>query len=335
MIADETLTGCCRTGTVWAIEHWDVSPDVMVVAKAVSAGYAPVAAMVVREHVYEAFGDGVPSPSVQSYGGHGASAAAGAKAFEIYETSGWTRSPSGAARTSRHGSGLADHPLVRDIRRVGLWIAIELKDPTTGESLARGLHGRWEVAPLLSRLLLAHGCAAARMSEGLLHVAPPYWRRQRPDFDVIADRIPRVLDAAAAPEYARLRSESTRGAAPTHHERREEGDHAPGGPRPVARDEHVLPNATGMDDFPLMPVGVDQSSILGIITGEQLWHVHAGAKTTVAGFHEADSLAGVEVVPLVFATTPPSAGRSPARRSRRSGATSRGARRRRARSTAC
>src|SRR3954470_24509239 len=66
------------------------------------------------------------------------------------------------------------------------------------------------------------------------------------------------------------------------------------------------PNATGPDDFPLMPVGADQSSIVGIITGQQLWNVHAGAKTTVAGFHQADSLPGVDVVPLVFATTPPS-----------------------------
>jgi microcystin degradation protein MlrC len=66
------------------------------------------------------------------------------------------------------------------------------------------------------------------------------------------------------------------------------------------------PGVTGPDDFPLMPVGADQSSIVGIITGQQLWNVHAGAKTTLAGFHAADSLPGVDVVPLVFATTPPS-----------------------------
>jgi len=66
------------------------------------------------------------------------------------------------------------------------------------------------------------------------------------------------------------------------------------------------PHPTGPDDFPLMPVGADQSSILGIITGEQLWNVHAGAKTTLAGYHAADSLAGIDVIPLVFATTPPS-----------------------------
>ena len=42
LIADETLQGCCRTGRWWGIQHWDVVPDVMVVAKALSGGYAPV-----------------------------------------------------------------------------------------------------------------------------------------------------------------------------------------------------------------------------------------------------------------------------------------------------
>src|SRR5262249_16239505 len=84
MIADETLVGCCRSGKFWAVQHWNVVPDVLIVAKSLSAGYTPIAAMIVRDHVYEAYGDRVPSPTVQSYGGHGAAAAGGAKAIEIY-----------------------------------------------------------------------------------------------------------------------------------------------------------------------------------------------------------------------------------------------------------
>src|SRR5262249_24210593 len=84
LIVDESVTGCCRSGKMWAIEHWGVVPDIMIVAKSLSAGYAPISAMVVREHVYEAFGETGGSPSVQSYGGHGASAAAGAKALEVF-----------------------------------------------------------------------------------------------------------------------------------------------------------------------------------------------------------------------------------------------------------
>ncbi len=278
-----------------------MTPDVLVAAKAVSSGYAPVAAMIVREHIYEAFGDAVPSPSVQSYGGHGASAAAGARAFEVYETERMDEvAERRGAELEARLAHLRDHPLVRDIRRIGLWIAIELQDPATGESLARGLQGT-----LGGRARCSAGCCSPtavrrpRMSEGLLHIAPPLVATDS-DFDFIADRIP--------PGPRR------RGPGRSPHSR-----DRPDRPNPSEGDDMRLaalgllhetntfaPNLTGPDDFPLMPVGADQSSIVGIITGEQLWNVHAGAKTTLAGFHDADSLAGVDVVPLVFATTPPS-----------------------------
>jgi len=201
LVADETLTGCCRTGTFWGIERWDVVPDILITAKAVSSGYAPVASMLVRDTIYDAFGDDVPSPSVQSYGGHGASAAAGAKAFEIYESERMheVAERRGAALEERL-AGCRDHPVVKEIRRVGLWLALELQQPRTGRSLALGLEGKWEIAPLLSRHLLAHGCAAARMSEGLLHVAPPYVATDS-DLDFIVERVAKVLDAIA-PELA-------------------------------------------------------------------------------------------------------------------------------------
>jgi adenosylmethionine-8-amino-7-oxononanoate aminotransferase len=203
LIADETLTGCCRTGQFWGIQRWGVTPDVLVAAKAVSSGYAPVAAMVVRDHIYDAFEDGVPSPSVQSYGGHGASAAAAARAFEVYESERMdlVAEERGAAIEARLAP-LRDHKAVRDIRRVGLWLALELRHPVTGESLARGLKGTWQVAPLLSRRLLAHGLAAARMSEGLLHVAPPFISTDS-DLDVIAERVAAVMNDVT-PDLARL-----------------------------------------------------------------------------------------------------------------------------------
>jgi adenosylmethionine-8-amino-7-oxononanoate aminotransferase len=203
MIADETLTGCCRTGKFWGIERWNVVPDILIAAKAVSSGYAPVASMIVRDKVYEAFGDDVASPSVQSYGGHGAGAAAAAKAFEIYERERMheVAESRGAALEERIAS-CREHPLVKDVRRLGLWLALELQHPRTGDTLARGLEGKWQTAPLLSRRLLAHGCAAARMSEGLLHLAPPYIATDS-DLDFIADRVTKVLDSVA-PEIAAL-----------------------------------------------------------------------------------------------------------------------------------
>jgi adenosylmethionine-8-amino-7-oxononanoate aminotransferase len=194
LIADETLVGCCRTGRLWAIEHWDVVPDVMVVAKSLSGGYAPVASMIVREHVYEAFGDKAGSPAVQSYGGHGASAAAGAKALEIYveERMHEVAEEVGAALMSRLEE-VRSRAIVGDVRRFGCWIGIELIDPATGASLAQGLRGRYDVARELTHRLLRHGCAAARMSEGILHIAPPYVSTAE-ELDFVAEQVQVVLD---------------------------------------------------------------------------------------------------------------------------------------------
>ena len=198
LIADETLQGCCRTGRWWGIQHWDVVPDVMVVAKALSGGYAPAAAMVVREKIYETFDDDVPSPTVQSYGGHGAGAAAAAKALEIYESEGMDQAAERlGAELERRLARYRDHELVHDLRRLGAWIAVELRDPATGESLAQGLRGAWSVAPALSRALLAEHCCAARQSEGIMHIAPPLVATDG-DLDFVTHAVGNVLDRVAA-----------------------------------------------------------------------------------------------------------------------------------------
>ena len=194
LIIDETVTGCCRSGKMWAIEHWNVVPDVMVVAKSLSGGYAPIAAMVVREHVYEAFGESAGSPSVQSYGGHGASAAAGAKALSIYVDERMDEVAEALGQTLiEQLRPVLDKPIVKDIRRLGSWVGIEMQDPRTGNTLATGLRGSYDVARHVTRLLLDHGCAAARMSEGIVHISPPYISTEE-DIEFVLQTIPVVLD---------------------------------------------------------------------------------------------------------------------------------------------
>ena len=194
LIIDETLVGCCRSGRMWGIEHWNVVPDVMVVAKALSGGYAPVAAMIVREHVFAAFGHDTGSPSVQSYGGHGATAAAAAKAMQIYTEGRMDRvAESLGADLFEMLSGVRELPIVGDMRRFGLWIGIELVNPATGESYAQGIRGQFQVAKELSRRLLRIGCAAARMSEGILHVAPPYVSTED-DLQFVTESVVSVLN---------------------------------------------------------------------------------------------------------------------------------------------
>jgi adenosylmethionine-8-amino-7-oxononanoate aminotransferase len=171
-----------------------VVPDIMIVAKSLSAGYAPISAMVVREHVYEAFGETGGSPSVQSYGGHGASAAAGARALEVFVDERMDEVAEDIGRTLMERlSDARERAHVKDVRRLGSWLAIELCDPRTGETLAKGLHGRYEVARDITRLLLERGCAAARASEGIVHISPPYVSTES-DLDYVVERVNLVLD---------------------------------------------------------------------------------------------------------------------------------------------
>ena len=194
MIADETLVGCCRSGKFWAVEHWNVVPDVLIVAKSLSAGYTPIAAMIVREHVYQAYGETVPSPTVQSYGGHGAAAAGGAKTLDIYVRERIPElSDSVGRKLMERMQPNAKRAYVKDVRRFGCWVGIELMHPQTGATLARGLRGKYEVAREIIPRLLAHGCAAARMSEGILHAAPPFISTDS-ELDFIAEKISKVLD---------------------------------------------------------------------------------------------------------------------------------------------
>ena len=85
LIADEVITGFGRTGKWFAIEHWGVQPDMVTMAKAMTAGYMPLGAVTVREHIWEA----LPAfPDVHTFGGHAAAAVAAMAAIGIYEREG-------------------------------------------------------------------------------------------------------------------------------------------------------------------------------------------------------------------------------------------------------
>lgn len=58
LIADEVMTGMGRTGRNFAVDHWDVKPDILVAAKGLSSGYAPLGAVIVSKKVVDAFAQG-------------------------------------------------------------------------------------------------------------------------------------------------------------------------------------------------------------------------------------------------------------------------------------
>ena len=72
LIADEVINGFGRTGKMFATEHFGIVPDIMTMAKGLSSGYAPIAAAIVRDSVFEIFKENrkVPFGHLLTFGGH-------------------------------------------------------------------------------------------------------------------------------------------------------------------------------------------------------------------------------------------------------------------------
>ncbi|MBB2929221.1 aspartate aminotransferase family protein [Paraburkholderia silvatlantica] len=130
-VADEVITGFGRTGPLFACAAEQIEPDLMTVAKGLTAGYAPMGAVLMAEHVYQAIADGAPADVPvghgQTYSAHPVSAAIGLEVLRLYHEGGLLAN--GQVRARQFGAALdalREHPLVGDARHRGLLGALEL-----------------------------------------------------------------------------------------------------------------------------------------------------------------------------------------------------------------
>jgi adenosylmethionine-8-amino-7-oxononanoate aminotransferase len=136
-VADEVITAFGRTGPMFACEYEEVEPDLMTIAKGLTAGYAPMGAVLMSDAVYQGIADGSRSGEAighgQTYSAHPVSAAIGLEVLRLYTEGGLLAN--GQAQAPGFASGLdslLEHPLVGDSRHIGLLGALELvADKTT------------------------------------------------------------------------------------------------------------------------------------------------------------------------------------------------------------
>jgi adenosylmethionine-8-amino-7-oxononanoate aminotransferase len=133
-IADEVITGFGRTGEWFSVDHWDVEPDIMTMAKALTAGYIPLGATIAGKEIRDTL-DGYPD--IHTYGGHPAAAAAALTAIDIYEGEGLlARAAEEGAHALQTLRQLEDLDAVGEVRGLGLWAAVDFTaDPATREPL--------------------------------------------------------------------------------------------------------------------------------------------------------------------------------------------------------
>ncbi|TCL36182.1 adenosylmethionine-8-amino-7-oxononanoate aminotransferase [Anaerospora hongkongensis] len=161
LIVDEVATGFGRTGKMFACEHENVTPDIMTMAKGITAGYLPLAATVATNEIYQAFlGDRASERTFfhgHSYTGNALACAAALANLEIFKEEqiiAGLADKIAAAKTKL--AGFAELTAVADIRQCGLMIGIELQ----ADKLAR--------TPFPPELLIGHRVSMLAREYGLI-----------------------------------------------------------------------------------------------------------------------------------------------------------------------
>ena len=199
LIADEVMTGMGRTGKPFAVQHWGVEPDLILVGKGVASGYAPLGAVLVSARVVNAFerGSGAFMHGF-TYQAHPVCTAAGNAVFDYLEARRLFERVSPAGNHLREAlSPLLAHPHVGDIRGLGLLLGVEfLKDKTTREPFpkADNIAEKIRQAAVAEGVLTypTQGCVDGQRGDHIL-LAPPFTISQE-ECGVIA----RALQAALA-----------------------------------------------------------------------------------------------------------------------------------------
>ncbi len=179
MIADEVMTGFGRTGEWFAMNHWDVVPDIMTLAKGMTCGYLPLGATVVRKHIGDKFKEQFFSHGA-TYAGHALGCATAIALIPIYQTDNLIENSKnmGAYLLEKAEELKEKHPCVGDVRGLGLFVGLELvknqksKEPMVpvGGKIRPGMNPKLEVAKKLGEL----GMMAMAANPGsVIAMAPP------------------------------------------------------------------------------------------------------------------------------------------------------------------
>jgi adenosylmethionine-8-amino-7-oxononanoate aminotransferase len=182
LIADEVMTGMGRTGRNFAVNHWNVAPDILVAAKGLSSGYAPLGAVIVTKKVVDAIASGSFLHGF-TYNAHPVSLAAGRAVLryqrerELVQAADSKSEPSAGSQTKRALEELRDLRAVGDVRGIGLLWGVEfVADRTTKRPFPPELNFAGKVGQAAAkRGLLVYpmqGCVDGNSGDHLL-ITPP------------------------------------------------------------------------------------------------------------------------------------------------------------------
>jgi adenosylmethionine-8-amino-7-oxononanoate aminotransferase len=180
LIADEIMSGMGRTGRPFAVEHWGVSPDLILVGKGIASGYAPLGAVIAAGNVVDALSHGSGTfLHGFTYNSHPVAAAAGNAVLDVIEREKlFARVEPAGAELCAALEPLKKFSVVGDIRGQGLLYGIEfIRDPQTREPFpADARIGARIQADALEAGVMTYptqGCVDGQRGDHLL-IAPPF-----------------------------------------------------------------------------------------------------------------------------------------------------------------
>jgi adenosylmethionine-8-amino-7-oxononanoate aminotransferase len=174
MIADEVLTGFGRTGPMFACEHAGISPDIICLSKALTAGYMPLAVTAATEEIFDAYlsdDRGKAFFHGHSFTANPLGCAVAIASLELFQSEGVLDRIQALQRQLRANlEPLASHPNVGEVRMIGGVGVIELVE--NKESRAAGGYLD-RVGPQLTAAFLSRGLLLRPLGN-VLYFMPPY-----------------------------------------------------------------------------------------------------------------------------------------------------------------
>ncbi len=174
MVCDEVMAGWCRTGKMFAFEHFNVKPDIVTFAKGITCGYVQLGGVAVSKDIAAFFDDHVLSCGL-TYSGHPLACAAGIACLNYYDKADILGNVNtvGKLLGELEEELKEKHACVGDVRYIGLWSAIELvKDKETKEALVPYGQDPEGIMPSIMKKLLNKGFYTYS-HENTIMVAPP------------------------------------------------------------------------------------------------------------------------------------------------------------------
>lgn len=173
-VADEVICGFGRTGHYWGCEAFGIRPDILTCAKGLSASYFPISAIMISDPVYQALADQTALfggfGHGYTYGGHPVGAAVALETLRIYDETGIVEHVRNVAPRLQDGlKQFASHPLVGEVRGIGLMGAIEL---VADKVLRKPFAPEVKAAARLSDALRSRGVLLRALGDTLV-CAPP------------------------------------------------------------------------------------------------------------------------------------------------------------------